>query len=482
VGTFSSVQKFVVFLLYHHYEILMDPFFSYFHWVAGATDNAIYPSLFLQYLAQYTTSGDDAFFSSDLVRFVFTLIISAVLALINYSGLEIVGTLSMMICVISMSPFVILCIIGLPKIDPQRWLVMPDTNMTNILDDDEIGPSSNTFLPALTYSGVMWRPFINILFWNLNSFDVGASFAGEVHDPDHVFPRAMFLSVFFVVVGYLVPLLVAIGASDSHQSEWDAGFFTTVSNEIAGPWLAGWTVLAAAVSNIGLFEAEMSGDAYQLMGMADRGLIPKIFCKRSRFGTPTYGILVGTFVIFALGIADFDALVEMLNFAYSISLLMEFSAFIKLRITDSDGKWKLYKHILYDYGLNSRLTALVMLMLPLFFDFTVIRPYRVPFNTFGCVLFITPSCLICLFVMASATKTTYIYFVALLSFGVVFHFLQKMAKHYHWWEYAVAPPKKSSAGKRTPVGSNNSPLAPAFSSFDDDNNSTAESSKLIGKA
>lgn len=411
---------------------------GYFHWVAGATDNAIYPSLFLQYLAQYISSGDDKMFSSDLVRFVFTIIISAVLALINYSGLEIVGTVSMVVCVISMSPFLILCIVGVPKIDPQRWLVMPDTNATIFLDDDEINSSSNTFLPDLTYGGVMWRPFINTLFWNLNSFDVGASFAGEVHDAEHVFPKAMFLSVLFVVVGYLIPLLVSIGATESHQSQWDAGFFTQVSNEIAGPWLAGWTVLAAAVSNIGLFEAEMSGDAYQLMGMADRGLIPKIFSKRSRFGTPTYGILVGTFVIFCLGVADFDALVEMLNFAYSISLLMEFAAFIKLRIADND----------------------------------VIRPYRIPLNTLGCILFITPSCLICLFVMASATKTTFVYFVVLLSFGISFHFLQKLGKHYNWFEYAVAPPKKASSGKRTPTATSSTPGSSPFTtnSKSDDNN------------
>lgn len=104
-----------------------------------------------------------------------------------------------------------------------------------------------------------------------------------------------------------------------------------------------WTVFAAAVSNIALFEAEMSGDAYQLMGMADCGLIPKKFCKRSRFGTPTNGILVGTFVIFCLGVVDFELLVEMLNFAYSVSLLMEFAAFVKLRITDANGKTILHE-------------------------------------------------------------------------------------------------------------------------------------------
>jgi L-asparagine transporter-like permease len=244
----------------------------------------------------------------------------------------------------------------------------------------------------------------------------------------------------------LIPLLIGIGASDASQYEWDAGFFTRVSGEVAGPWLAAWTVLAAAVSNIGLYEAELSGDAYQLMGMADRGLIPKVFSKRSRFGTPTNGILVGTFVIFCLGVAEFDALVEMLNFAYAIALLMEFAAFIKLRITDSDGKYSTQTILLVLSKCNcsSHIFRLIL------FAFIVERPFRIPFNTLGCCLFIAPACAICLFVMVSASKVTYIYFVILVTFGLVFHFIQKMAKHYNLWEYAEAPPKKTRRSGLTP--------------------------------
>ena len=49
---------------------------------------------------------------------------------------------------------------------------------------------------------------------------------------------------------------------------------------------------------------------------------------------------------------DFDALVEMLNFAYSLSLIMEFAAFIKLRITDDDGRDGLFD-VLYTLDLFS---------------------------------------------------------------------------------------------------------------------------------
>ena len=415
---------------------------GYFHWVSGATDNAIYPSLFLEYISEYIGVRDN------LLRFVFSGVISIVLAYINFQGLEIVGNVSILICIISMSPFVLLCIWGLPKLDTSRWMVMPEPGIA--LDDDE--PSG--FLPELTWLGILWKPFINNLWWNLNSFDVGASFAGEVKDPERVFPKAMFMSVAMVAASYILPLLAAIGAADSDQQDWNAGYFTTAATNIAGPWLGAWLIFAAAVSNIALFEAELSGDAYQLMGMADRGLIPKLFCKRSRYDTPTNGILLGTAVIIAMGVANFDQLgenfcyecdhspdfssfiqntllvltlemstkkarghllshfdgrierfwqsscfffsrpfsqnrmiqivlsqsnfslsylnsllVEMLNFAYSISMLLEFAAFIKLRITDAE----------------------------------VERPFKLPFNTFGCVLFVIPPTLICCFLLISAS-------------------------------------------------------------------------------
>ena len=310
---------------------------GYFHWVAGATDNAIYPSLFLQYVMSYISRNNEQHtYVLDSVRFPFSVAIACVLALVNYTGLEIVGNVSIVVCIVSMSPFLLLFLIGLPRVDMHKWLILPQQDIT-LNDDDDTMKGTSWFFPMLTMGGIMWRPFINNLFWNLNSFDVGATFAGEVQDPERVFPRAMFLSVIFVVSSYILPLLVALGVSDTPQESWEAGHLTVVAGEIGGPWLAGWLIFASAVSNIALFEAEMSGDAYQLMGMADRGLIPKLFCKRSRFGTPTNGILVGTMVIILLSVADFDQLVEMLNFAYAVSLLMEFAAFIKLRMTDDDG-------------------------------------------------------------------------------------------------------------------------------------------------
>ena len=60
-----------------------------------------------------------------------------------------------------------------------------------------------------------------------------------------------------------------------------------VGVQVGGHWLSWWMVAAAAISQIGQFEAEMSSDSFQLLGMAERGFLPKALAKRSKHDTPT---------------------------------------------------------------------------------------------------------------------------------------------------------------------------------------------------
>jgi amino acid transporter len=305
------------------------------------------------------------------------------LGYVNWRGLALVGKMSTWICLLAMSPFIILILVGSRKVDPSRWFELPgdDLDASEEATDDDV---SGGFLPNAAWAGVLWRPFLNNLFWNLNSFDAAGSFAGEIENP-RLFPRAMFLSVILVAACYFFPLLVAIGASDAERHEWTDGFLARVTAEVVGPWLGAWTVFAAAISNIALFQAELSADAFQLMGMADRGHIPKIFSKRSKHGTPTNGIILGAAVIIVMGVSDFDSLIEMLNFNYAIALLMEYCAFIKLRISRPDLE----------------------------------RPYRIPLSTVGCIILFTPPILVTLFLLGLATYSTYIFVICVNIVGIL---------------------------------------------------------------
>jgi amino acid transporter len=121
------------------------------------------------------------------------------------------------------------------------------------------------------------------------------------------------------------------------------------------------------------------------MGMADRGHLPKLFSHRSRHGTPTYGIILGLALIVVMGLSNLDALIELLNFNYAIALLMEYSAFIKLRISRPNLE----------------------------------RPWRIPLNTFGCILLFTPTFLITFLVLGLSTYSTFIFTICTNAVGML---------------------------------------------------------------
>ena len=344
---------------------------GYLSWISGATDNAIYPVLFLDYLLQVFGNDDESEAINPASRFVLLSATTIFLAYVNWRGLHLIGKMSVFICLIAMSPFVILVVVGSFKVDTSRWFILPNSDTDETIDslDDDI---AGGFFPNFSTGGVLWRPFLNNLFWNLNSFDNGGTLVAEL-DSTAPFIRAMMLGVVLVVTCYFFPLLIAIGASDSVQSDWTNGYLAAINTEVVGPWLGAWTVFAAGISNIAMFQAELSSDAFQLMGMADRGHLPKIFSKRSRYGTPTYGLILGAGVIVCMGVSDLDTLIEMLNFNYAIALLLEYAAFFKLRISRPDLE----------------------------------RPYRIPLSTFGCCIFFFPTIVATLLVMSLATYTTY---------------------------------------------------------------------------
>ena len=65
-------------------------------------DNAIYPTLFIEYVSSVAGWGKDEF--GFLARFCSIVTITVGLAFLNYTGLEIVGNASLVICIIAMSP------------------------------------------------------------------------------------------------------------------------------------------------------------------------------------------------------------------------------------------------------------------------------------------------------------------------------------------------------------------------------------------
>ncbi|KAK9801360.1 hypothetical protein WJX73_010869 [Symbiochloris irregularis] len=299
---------------------------GFFSWLSGVTDNSVYPVMFLTYLDAILPGLDDP-----VKRYTSLAVASLLLAYLNYRGLSIVGWAAVAMTIFIIVPFIVLVGIAAPHVEPKHWV-------------------------AQDWKGVQWGPFLNVMFWNLNYWDSVSTLAGEVPKPHRTVPRALGMAVLLVVVTYVVPLLAGIGITTSVQ-DWQLGYFAHIAQMVGGKWLGWWVVAAAAVSQIGQFEAEMSSDAFQLLGMAERGFLPAALAKRSKHDTPTLAICCSSIGILMLVTFNFSQIVELLNVIYCIAELMEFAAFIWLRIAAPE----------------------------------LHRPYRVPLPTWACALMLLPA-------------------------------------------------------------------------------------------
>ncbi|CAE7737702.1 RMV1, partial [Symbiodinium microadriaticum] len=187
-------------------------------------DNSLYPILLLDtFVSLVQGEGGESIFQEGLPRVSFIALLTLILTYLNYRGLGIVGKTTTVVCVLTLLPFAAFCIVGAFKVDPARWLVVPDRGL----------------------AGVNWRLFLNTFFWNINYWDSASCFAAEVDNPSRNYPRAMLLAILLVGLSSFLPVLVGIGISDDHYEQWKDGHFTALAVTAGGPLMGLWMMGAA---------------------------------------------------------------------------------------------------------------------------------------------------------------------------------------------------------------------------------------------
>ncbi|GFQ04977.1 probable polyamine transporter at3g13620 [Phtheirospermum japonicum] len=342
--------------------------------LSGVINIAAFPALCISYLKRIFP-----IFGSGLPKNLAILISTILLSFLNYTGLTIVGYVAVILGIISLAPFIIMSFIAIPQIHPHRWISL---GQTGVKKD--------------------WNLFFNTLFWNLNFWDNVSTMAGEVDKPNKTFPLALFFAVILTCVGYIIPLVAVTGAVLVDQSQWEAGFMADAAEMISGKWLKFWIEIGAVLSAIGLFEAQLSSCAYQMLGMADLAVLPRFFASRSKwFNTPWVGILVSTLIALGVSYMSYTDIVSSANFLYSLGMLLEFASFIWLR-----RKYPLMK-----------------------------RPYRVPLGVPGLVVMcLIPSGFL-VFIMVIATKTVYLVSGVMTVAGVGWFYLMNVCKSKGWLKF-----------------------------------------------
>jgi amino acid transporter len=277
-------------------------------WMYSLVDMAIYPVLFNQYL-RYFVPGLSA-----RVEWMVALAMIWGATAINLRGSVRVGRSSVLAGSFIMLGFLALALASLPHA---------------------------THLP--------WRPFaseqghgigglavgISIALWNYIGWDNASTVQGEVRDASRSYPRALALALPLVTLGYFVPLLSTLAASD--WTTWTDGGWPAIATAAAGSagrWIAIWIALGGMVSAWALFNALLLAYSRIPFVMATDSLLPSGLARTDQRGTPRNAVLVSAICYSLFVLVPFGRLVVADVLLYSLALFLEFGALVRLRRTE----------------------------------------------------------------------------------------------------------------------------------------------------
>ncbi len=274
-------------------------------WMYSLVDMAIYPKLFVVYLSYFVPTLSPA------ALFVVGLGVIWGATLLNLLGSARVGRGSVIAGVFIIGGFLALSVVAL---------------------------GHATHLP--------WRPFaapgrtggsglavgLSIALWNYIGWDNASTVQGEVRDAPRSYPRALAYALPLVTAGYLVPLLAALSATE--WSTWVEGGWPAIALAAgggAGPLLAAWIAVAGMTSAVALFNALLLAYSRIPFVMATDGLLPRALAQTDAQGTPRNAVLFAACCYTAFTLLPFSGLVVADVLLYSLALMLEFGALIRLR-------------------------------------------------------------------------------------------------------------------------------------------------------
>jgi len=202
-------------------------------------------------------------------------------------------------------------------------------------------------VPRITH--VPWQPFassdaqgigglavgISIALWNYIGWDNPSTVQGEVKDASRSYPRALAFALPLVTLGYFIPLLTTLGASD--WTTWTEGGWPQIAAAAAGRiggWLAIWIALGGMISALALFNALLLSYSRIPLVLASDRLLPGPLAKLDSRGTPRNAIIISAICYSIFAVVPFGKLVIADVLLYSLALFLEFGALIQLRKTE----------------------------------------------------------------------------------------------------------------------------------------------------
>ncbi|MBI4749723.1 MAG: APC family permease [Acidobacteria bacterium] len=315
---------------------------GYYHWVRTAmgdfwgvqegwwticytaVDMAIYPVLFVNYLAFFVPQlaldeNGGCSWSVFWLRWgIATTVIGCALG-VNLLGARAVGNNALASILLVLIPFGLLSVLGLSRSGAVEasWGAVVN-GLTQQPDMKTIGVG------------------FSVVLWNYCGWDNVSTYAGEVEQPQRAYPRALAFAMPLIVLAYIIPVMAGLAVTTDVTVWTESAGWPVIGQMVAGNWLGIVIAAAALVSSWALFNSQLLYTSRLPYRMACDGWLPSALAKTYRSEIPLTALLVSAGMTALFCALSFGKLVVIDILLYAAGLSLEFITLIILRIKQPD--------------------------------------------------------------------------------------------------------------------------------------------------
>jgi amino acid transporter len=274
-------------------------------WLYSLVEMSLYPAIVVQYLGAFIPNLAHGWIV------LVTLLVIWIPTLLNLRGAVPVGQVSVVIGVLVLACFGAVALFALPHMTHAPWVTLGAPRP------------------------VQWSSLgagLSLALWNWIGWDNASTVCGEIEDPGRTYPRALALAVPLVALGYFIPLLPALAASDWRT--WREGNWPDIARAIdgpAGPFLAIAIIVLAMLSATAMFNSLLLAYSRIPLSVAQDRLLPRWLAVTDDRGVPRRSILLASTLYSLLALLPFGDLISADVLLYALALSLEFAALITLR-------------------------------------------------------------------------------------------------------------------------------------------------------
>ena len=284
------------------------PFWSFqvgwWSWIDSFVDVAVYPALFVEYVEFWRPD------MSALERWGLALGFIVLLTALNLAGVHPVGRAAVVLTACALVPVALFVLVG--ALSPMRAPWQPFATEATGLGAVGLG--------------------LAVVMWNYSGWDTPSTCLGETESPARSFLRAQLTMVPLIALAYVLPVAVALASGAVDWRTWDTGTLPAIASSVGGAWLGHVVAAGAVVSTAGLFMSLLLTNSRLPFVLARDGLLPRgLAAIAPSTGTPARAVLVSAAFYAAFAAFSFKDLIVLNIWLYSLALLVELAAFLKLR-------------------------------------------------------------------------------------------------------------------------------------------------------